>query len=809
MTPIERINELRRKADFQGARRLGEELLASGECDESAVSALLIDIYLDILEECQKVGVTAYIAEIEERINTLTAEHQLSDRQAARQRSIRNSSLPGYTQLSEIEELSLRDGHEAEAYDKVRVMLCSQPVDPRLHEMVALIFYRYLRACYTSLESAAARRVLADYLALTVPRPSRVHSLMLRMAVRVSRRYPDFNFARFLRLWDPRTLRPEDIKTTATDGSQPVSLAVAALARVVDSPQAGELSSLIELVPATRETKMEIMRDTFYLLTRKALETEDIKNAIELLTLYAANCSMHIASRRHSSMLGMALRALSGSEEWRFPEFFLQWDSSYLRAEDFRPHPSPDGRQCPSLASRAMSRCFSVVKNDLPRFAYLLPALIRAFDVIAEAMPGGTDEELERRRAMLLSWAECEDTAVDRLCALARRSDIRSARFWLDFAEILKPRMQKMGMIALGLIRCNTDDPDIQSLRLSMAQLLHFEGNDDSAALELRLYTDSLESIAAEPSARYGAIAATIDPNAIASATNELLYHTLATEALELIYSNLPAQAMSVIEVGDSHLKLSAGSSKGISVDTRTWPVAARLKPGATLEVRFDSAGSLVSLRPVDRPEFDSLPLYYGIVTGLEPLTIQCAGKSDSVIADTDTQVALGQTVTFRLYRDSSGTRRAINIRAVDIAEARRHFNHICIVVYRKNNDGSFSYTAGPELEPGLLPSEIADGIELNTPMELYFYRTTDSRRRPISISEAISPDSCPALKSLSGPISRSSSGQWSVRDVTIPSELIKELHLEDNIYVSAEAIYIPRTPSQPPYWRALSVTTY
>ncbi|MDE5607570.1 MAG: hypothetical protein K2I64_01400 [Muribaculaceae bacterium] len=809
MKPTDRINELRRKGDFQGARRLGEELLASGEADESAVSALLIDIYLDIQEECQNAGVTAYIPEIEQRIDTLTAEHMMSDRQEARRRALRNNSLPGYADIQALDELSLHDGCEQEAYTKVRAILTEQAVDPRLHEMVALIFYRYLRACYTAMESSAARRVLADYLALTVPRPSRVHSLMLRMAVRVARRFPDFNFARFFRLWDPRTLRPEDIETEGDEGSQPVSLAVSALARVVDSPQAAELSSLLELLPATREVKASVMRDTFFLLTRKAIEADDSKSAIDLLTLYASNCAMHSASRRHSSMLGMALRVMTGSEEWRFPEFFIQWDASYLRPDDFLPHTASDGRHIPSTASRAMSRCFTAVKNDLPRFAYLLPALIRSFDTIAESMPGGADELLERRRAMLLTWAECEDTAVDRLSALARRPEVRSARFWLDFADILQPRMLKMGMIALGLIRSNSDDPDIQSLRLSLAQLLHFEGRDDNAALELRLYTDTVESKAAEPSARYGAIAATIDPDAIASVSNEMLYHTLAAEALDLIYSNLPSQSMTVIEADDRRLTLSSGSSQAISIDTRAWPITARLHPGSTLDVRIDSTGRVVSLRPVDRPAFDSLPTYYGIVTGLDPLTIQCAGKAESVIADTDARLALGQTVTFRLYRDPSGTRRAINPQRADIAEARRHFDHIRIAPYRRNNDGSLDYSAGPELEPGTIPAEFAAGIDLYKPAELYFYRGTDGRRRPVSVAEAISPDDCPALKALSGPLRCSASGQWSVRDVTVPPELLESGSTDDGTYVSVTAIFIPRTSTKPPYWRALAISTY
>lgn len=809
MNPIDRLKLLRSNADLQGARRLGEEVLASGECDDNVLIPLLIDIYLDIVQECHRAGVTAYLPEIEQRIDALSAEFQLNDRQAARRRQIRLTTLPEYAEIRAFDELSVRDGCEREAYEHIRAYLSVHPVDPGFHEMVATIFYRYLRACYTSIESTAVRRVLADYLSLAVPKPSRVHSLMLRMAVRASRRYPDFNFTRFFKLWNPRTLRPEDIEATGADGRPMMSLAVAALTRVIDSPQRTELSSLLELIPASRQQKAALMRDTFYILIRKALEAEDKNSAIELLTLYSRNCSMHTASERHSALLSMALRAMADSDEWRFPEFFINWDPSYLRTDDFHPQTLRDGREIHSLASRAISRCFNAVKADVPRFAYLLPALLRAFDAIADAMPDDPDELLERRRALLLSWAECDDSAVDRMCALARRPDERSARFWLDFADILQSRMAKMSVIALGILRTDNTSADAAELRLALAQLLHFDGRDDNAALELKLYTDALSSIAAEPAPRYGAIAATIDSSAIPPASNELLYHTLAAEALELIYSNIPSQTLSVVETDGSTILLSGNITKALRLDSHIWPIAARLHPGATLNLKIDSTGRLVAVRPLDRPPYDSLPLHYGIIVGDQQLAIQCAGKSQTITAPADTRLAAGQTVTFRVYRDSAGHRRAIDISPVDIAVARRHFDRICIATYSLNDDGSANYSAGPDREGGNLPAEYAAGVAQFTPIDLYYYRNPEGIRIPVSTTKAIAPDECPALKTVSGPLHLNASGQGAVRDVAIPADLLAAEQPDEGTYLEVTAVYIPRTSAQPPYWRAITIATY
>ena len=808
MEVIERISAMRQSGDLQGARRLGEEAVACGN-DSSAIVNTLIDTYLDIAQECHRTGVTSYLDEINRRIDELLAEYGTSDRLSQRRRAIRMSTLPGYDELHRLDELSHHDGHEAEAYTLARKYMTDNPVNPLLHEVTAFILYRYLRACYSSLESTVARRLLADYLALTVPKPSRVHSLMLRMAVRVARRFPDFNFARFFRLWNPRTLRRDDILPEGNDGRPLPSLAMAALSCVIDSPQSNDFAELLDLIPATPEEKTALLRDTFHHLTRKAIEADDNKGAIELLDLYSRYCTLHTACDRHSAMLGMALRVIRDAEAWRFPEFFVSWDPAYFRQDDFRPVVNRHGESVIPLATRAMGRCFAVIKNDLPRHSYLLPSVIRAFDSVAAIMPGGPDEQLERRRAMMLAWADCEDTAVDRFCALASRPEIRSANFWQDFSDIIRQRQLKMGIIALGLLKTDPGDPDIGSLRLSMAQLLHFQGEDSSASLELKLYADEIASMAAEPSARYGAIAATIDVTAIPAPSNELLYHTLAAEALDLIYNRFSPRQMCVVKTDGPRLLLSDGATRPIEIDTRVWPIAERMHVGDNMSVRTDNTGRIVAIRPTDGRPYSALPLHYGIVVGLNPLSVHCAGKSDSIETAYNQSISIGTPVSLRVWRDASCIRRGIELSPVSIADARRHFDHICVTIYSRDTDGTAHYSAGPEIEPGTIPATLAENIPDNTPVDLYFYRTSDGQRHAISLSQPLTPDRCPALKSVSGPLKPTTDGGWAVRDVMLPKHLIEAQNIEADTYLKVTAIYIPRRQGQSPYWQALTAESY
>jgi len=60
------------------------------------------------------------------------------------------------------------------------------------------------------LSSVEARRMLAEYFELDVRRPSRLHSAILSVAVRMAVTFPDFHFVPFLNLWGLENLRPED-----------------------------------------------------------------------------------------------------------------------------------------------------------------------------------------------------------------------------------------------------------------------------------------------------------------------------------------------------------------------------------------------------------------------------------------------------------------------------------------------------------------------------------------------------------------------------------------------------------------------
>lgn len=66
--------------------------------------------------------------------------------------------------------------------------------------------------------SVELRRMLASYFGMHPEHPSKLHSAILSVAVKMATQYPDFHFVPFLNIWGLENLRPEDGEW-ATDAS--------------------------------------------------------------------------------------------------------------------------------------------------------------------------------------------------------------------------------------------------------------------------------------------------------------------------------------------------------------------------------------------------------------------------------------------------------------------------------------------------------------------------------------------------------------------------------------------------------------
>ena len=62
--------------------------------------------------------------------------------------------------------------------------------------------YHYMKENLDAMESREARTLLACYMKMTLKRPSLLHSLMLQLALKMAKKYADFQFDKFFEMWE-------------------------------------------------------------------------------------------------------------------------------------------------------------------------------------------------------------------------------------------------------------------------------------------------------------------------------------------------------------------------------------------------------------------------------------------------------------------------------------------------------------------------------------------------------------------------------------------------------------------------------
>jgi len=117
-----------------------------------------------------------------------------------------------YTRLKSLADDAIKHHERArEAYTALHDAHKRGEWDERLNNSYAWVIYYHLRHEQTTMPPVEARTALTEYMLMNPERPSRLHSRILLMAVRLSdREESNFNFVRFFNMWGMDNLLEED-----------------------------------------------------------------------------------------------------------------------------------------------------------------------------------------------------------------------------------------------------------------------------------------------------------------------------------------------------------------------------------------------------------------------------------------------------------------------------------------------------------------------------------------------------------------------------------------------------------------------
>lgn len=245
-----------------------------------------------------------------------------------------------------------KSGEALAEYHRIAPLQDSGDLPPKSHYAYGWILYYALHQSIDS-DIMGRKQILARYLKLEVPRPHKLHSMILGEAIRLYKNYKSirksevaFSILRFVRLWDAAHLREGDWRRKTLDGKRLPALVEKLITATVD-----------ECVESSRLPESSLM----HVIDKALLEWPDA------YTLLAQRAELYILSGDRENAISMLRKSIAMA-----PAKFFLWSrlaSLYDITADLRRKiallyralisPGPEqfkGRIRLSLAEALMSR---------------------------------------------------------------------------------------------------------------------------------------------------------------------------------------------------------------------------------------------------------------------------------------------------------------------------------------------------------------------------------------------------------------------------------------------------------------------
>ncbi|MCE2743622.1 MAG: hypothetical protein LW701_08660, partial [Fluviicola sp.] len=233
-------------------------------------------------------------------------------------------------------EVHSKNGNNKEALAIFKNLISQNRLTELHHESYGWIIYRYIKAEESNLSSVGVRIFLRDYMNLKNERPSMLHSMVLNFALNYCKTHNDFNFYNFFILWNPDNLRYEDLHNGYKEGKEIPSLISRICRELVNSNIEINIEEFLSKIDLEKVVVLDFFRETIFWNIFNAHKENKFSELWALFEQYHNNYSKHGQSKWHSEILNLAERFMKDNDEWRFLNFFKNWNPQNLRSDDWK-----------------------------------------------------------------------------------------------------------------------------------------------------------------------------------------------------------------------------------------------------------------------------------------------------------------------------------------------------------------------------------------------------------------------------------------------------------------------------------------
>lgn len=488
-----------------------------------------------------------------------------------------------YAHIQAAEILS-KNGNHRQALINMKAMFANNQLLDIHHEAYGWVIYRYIKEEEKNVTSFEIRSLMRDYMNLKNERPSIVHSVFLNFALHYSKNHTDFNLYNFFLLWEPKNLRYEDLhgkfsitELMGIEKGYP-SLISRILKELIEKNLIRDCNEIIQRIPdITTENKLELLRKPFYYKIYKAGKEnrkEDVWKTLEEYNTFFKNQS---GSETHSKILNSAMFSMKESEEWRFLNFFENWNPENFIESDWKEVKVQDKtsksfnfpnlqnifnsenltpfidlnvgiqkstdyfenieerKTYQPIALKALKKAFELIKVN--KQFIILTKFIKVYKLAVLKFP--EDVWLKRECATLLAKNNENEEAIKIYKKLVLELGDQ-AYVWHEFSLLLTDENVQLaiGMLSKA-IRLQKDESFLGDIRLNLADKLLKSKCFEEALVELNIYAKNRELKGWKLSEKYSEILLSLDQTTTLKLDNNILYREKIKLAEDFAYQDI------------------------------------------------------------------------------------------------------------------------------------------------------------------------------------------------------------------------------------------------------------------------------
>lgn len=498
-----------------------------------------------------------------------------------------------YAKIQEAENLSKNGNHKL-ALSKMKAMFANNELLDIHHEAYGWVIYRYIKAEENNVSSVEIRSLMRDYMKLKNERPSMVHSVFLNFALHFSKEHVDFNLYNFFILWEPKNLRHEDLHDKIlfteflTIEKEYPSLISRILKVFIEKELIKDCNDILEIIPdITVENKLELLRVPFYWKIYKA-DIENRKNDVwKLFEEYNLLFIGQMGSKTHSKVLNSAMFSMKENEEWRFLNFFENWNPDNFIESDWK-EIRKEEKVYPALAIKAVKKAFELIKagvhyNDLNK-------IINAFKTSVTKFP--KDIWLKREYAMLLAKSDATEKAIKIYKELVLELGDQ-AYAWHEFALLFSDKDidKSIGMLSKA-VKLQKDESFLGSTRLDLADKLIKINKLEEALVELNKYKEYRVANNKKVADKFNVLKVFIKGIQTQKRDNLELYNEYIAVAENFAYQDISWTELVFVEKwkndkNKEKLSFTDGNNLSFSINASRFPIIKSIEIGQVIKFKL------------------------------------------------------------------------------------------------------------------------------------------------------------------------------------------------------------------------------